>query len=190
LANGGTFMEPYTIESIRDVDQRVVEEHVARPQPAVAETSAFIVTHMLRGVLEEGTGRLSRQMGFTYSAAGKTGTSENYQDAWFVGYTPRLVCGVWVGYDQPKPLGRSAAGIALPLWVAFMQKALALGPEEKWPEPKGLTWKTIDYTSGEAARSGCTQRRKEAFLPGTEPEKMCPLHPGGIIGFFHRLRHK
>ncbi|OGR93021.1 MAG: hypothetical protein A2992_04590 [Elusimicrobia bacterium RIFCSPLOWO2_01_FULL_59_12] len=190
FANAGTYREPYTIESILDADQNAVQTHSPRPKSVVSELSTYIVTHMLRAVLDEGTGKSARQMGFTHAAAGKTGTSENYQDAWFIGYTPQLACGVWVGHDQPRTLGRSSAGIALPIWAAFMQKALALWPEEKWPEPKGLLWKAIDTGTGDLARSGCTQRRKEAFLPGTEPEKMCTLHPGGISGFFYRLRNK
>jgi membrane carboxypeptidase/penicillin-binding protein len=148
------------------------------------------VTQMLQAVLQEGTAKQSRQLGFTYTAAGKTGTSENYQDAWFVGYTPQLACGVWVGYDQPRTLGRAAAGIALPLWVNFMQKALAVWPEEPIPEPKDLVWKTIDVDTGDLARSGCLHRRKEAFLPGTMPTQLCPVHPGGLLGFFYRLKGK
>src|SRR5258708_724420 len=191
LANAGVSQAPYSIETILDANKQVLESHTPEPQPAVSDLSAYIVTHMLQAVFKEGTAKQALQMGFTYpSAAGKTGTSENYQDAWFIGYTPRLACGVWVGYDQPRPMGRAAAGIALPVWTAFMQKALALGPEEKPVEPKGLVWKMVDTDTGELARSGCPHRRKEAFLPGTAPEKMCTLHPGGIIGFFYRLRNK
>jgi 1A family penicillin-binding protein len=190
LANAGTRLEPYTLERIMDSHKTVVQSHLQVPTPVVSEVSVYLVTLMLEAVFEEGTARYARPMGFTSKAAGKTGTSENYQDAWFVGYTPRLVCGVWVGHDQPKSLGRAAAGIALPIWVQFMQKALALWPEEEFPEPRGLSWKTIDKESGELARSGCVQRRKEAFLPGTEPDKPCTLHPGGLRGFFYRLKKK
>ena len=95
-----------------------------------------------------------------------------------------------MGHDQPKSLGRAAAGIALPVWVAFMQKALAYWPEEKFAEPKDLIWKMIDPLSGQLARSGCPQRRKEAFLPGTEPQKDCEAHPGGLRGFFYRLKNR
>ncbi len=190
LAHQGIYLEPYTVELILDVDRQEVERHVPQPQIAVSELSAFVVTQMLQSVLQEGTGQYSKALGFKHLAAGKTGTSENYQDAWFIGYTPRLVCGVWVGHDQPHSLGRSAAGIALPLWVSFMNKSLALWPEEKWPTPKGLVWKTIDPESGAVARSGCKNRRKEAFLPGTEPDQMCQLHPGGLAGFFYRWKNK
>jgi penicillin-binding protein 1B len=190
LANAGMYAAPYSIETVIDSNKEAVQSHTVGPLRVVSEMSSYLVTLMLQAVLEEGTGRFARQMGFTYKAAGKTGTSENYQDAWFVGYTPRLACGVWVGHDQPKSLGRAAAGIALPIWSSFMQKSLALWPEEGFPEPKGLSWKTIDKDSGELARSGCVNRRKEAFLPGTEPDRPCSLHPGGIRGFFYRLKNK
>jgi penicillin-binding protein 1B len=190
LANGGRYNAPYTIDTILDGDQNVVESHVPETHQGASEQAAFIVTEILKDVFEAGTAKPARSMGFTYSAAGKTGTSENYQDAWFVGYTPALACGVWVGHDQPKAMGRAAAGIALPVWSSFMQKALAVLPEAKWKEPDGLEWKTVDIESGELARSGCPRRRKIAFLSGTVPEKMCHLHPGGIFGFFYRLKNK
>ena len=188
LAHGGRYSAPYTIETIFDSDQHVVELHVSQEQVAVSDVSAYLVTQMLQAVFNEGTAKSARALGFTYPAAGKTGTSENYQDAWFMGYTPHLVCGVWVGYDQPHTLGHAAAGIALPIWVSFMQKVVASEPEQKFAEPQGLVWKTIDTDSGELARSGCLHRKKEAFLPGTAPDKFCTLHPGGIYGFFYRWK--
>ena len=146
---------------------------------------------MLQAVLDVGTGKAARAMGLTTTdMAGKTGTSENDQDAWFVGYSPALVCGVWVGYDQPKSLGHSAAGIALPLWATFMKKAVALDPPPHFQEPEGLVWKTIDPASGLLANSGCPERRKTAFLSGTEPTQDCPLHSGGVMGFFKRWRSR
>ena len=172
LANAGVYTAPYGIETILDSNQQVVESHTPQPQRAVSDLSAYMVTQMLQAVFEEGTAKQAHALGFTYTASGKTGTSENYQDAWFIGYTPHLVCGVWVGYDQPHPMGRAAAGIALPVWVSSMQKALSFWPDEyRFTEPSGLVWKTIDPASGELARSGCSAPKKEAFscpelLPG------------------------
>ena len=94
------------------------------PANGFASQLVFLVTQMLEAVLDTGTGKSARALGLIAPAAGKTGTSENFQDAWFIGYTTNLVCGVWVGYDIPKSLGHSAAGIALPLWTAFMKKLL------------------------------------------------------------------
>jgi penicillin-binding protein 1B len=187
LGNGGFYEAPYSIESVVDSGGKIVESHAPGARFVARPGSAFIVTQMLKAVLTQGTARQSRQLGFTFSAAGKTGTSEKYQDAWFVGYTPNLACGVWVGYDRPLPLGHAAAGIALPIWVSFMQKTLSLLPPEDFAEPKELIWKTVDTDTGQLARSGCPHRRKEAFLPGTVPE-VCKAHPGGLFGFFYRLR--
>jgi penicillin-binding protein 1B len=190
LANRGTRNTPYTIETIIDSEKNRIETHIPDSVQAVPDTSAYLVTQMLQDVFVSGTAHQAKDLGFTYPAAGKTGTAENYQDAWFIGYTPALACGVWVGYDQPRPLGHAAAGIALPIWTRFMQRALAQVADLKWEEPRGIEWKTIDPDSGQEARSGCVHRRKEGFLAGTSPDKMCTLHPGGLRGFFYRLTNK
>ncbi len=169
-------------------DRSVIELHDAKPEHAFEPNVVFLVTQMLQAVLQNGTAQAARAMGFTFPAAGKTGTSENYQDAWFVGYSPDLVAGVWVGYDHPRSLGRAAAGIALPVWVHFMQSALKRFPSFDFAAPSDLVWKTIDLESGLLVRTGCVQRRDTAFLPGTEPTEYCPLHSGGIVGFFKRLK--
>jgi penicillin-binding protein 1B len=190
LANHGDRCPPYNLESIVGGEGNILESHQALPQKALAPEPVFLVTQMLEGVLDTGTGKAARTMGLIAPAAGKTGTSENFQDAWFLGYTTNLAAGVWVGYDKPKSLGRSAAGIALPIWTAFMKRAVVLDPPQNFEEPPGLIWKTIDTDSGLLARSGCPHRRKAAFLAGTEPTQDCPLHAGGLTGFFQRWRSK
>jgi len=190
LASGGQRNVPYNVQTIVGQDEKVIESHEPSPQNVFAPELTSLVTQMLEGVLDAGTGKAARESGFSAPAAGKTGTSENYQDAWFIGYTSAMVCGVWVGYDTPKSLGHSAAGIALPLWTAFMKKAAVLEPPRPFEVPKQLVWKTIDPESGLLVRSGCPDRRKVAFLSGTEPNQDCPLHPGGLVGFFKRLGAK
>jgi membrane carboxypeptidase/penicillin-binding protein len=197
LANHGGRCPPYSLESIVESDGRILEAHQAptlpagrQAQQAFAPEPVFLVTQMLEAVLDAGTGKAARAMGFDAPAAGKTGTSENFQDAWFVGYATNLAAGVWVGYDRPKSLGRSAAGIALPIWTAFMKKAVVFDPPQNFEAPPGLVWKTIDTDSGLLARSGCLHRRKAAFLTGTEPSQDCPIHAGGLTGFFQRWRAK
>ncbi len=190
LASGGERLTPYSIQAVVGQDGRVLESTQFARERAFTPELAFLVTQMLEEVLESGTGKAARALGFAAPAAGKTGTSENYQDAWFMGYTTTLVCGVWVGYDKPQSLGRSAAGIALPLWTAFMKKAILLDPVQPFAEPSDLVWKTIDPDSGLLAKTGCVHRRKAAFLPGTEPTQDCTLHPGGLVGLFRRLTTK
>ncbi len=190
LAAQGRRTAPYFIERIVGPDGTIVESHQGESVAVFAPQPVFLVTQMLEAVLVEGTGRASHAMGFNGPGAGKTGTSEKNQDAWFVGYHSGLVCGVWVGFDRPKSLGSAAAGVALPIWVKFMNKALAREPAAAFVAPPGLNWKKIDPASGALARSGCPVRIERAFLGGTEPTQDCPLHPGGIIGFFRRLTGK
>lgn len=189
LAAQGIYHPAYPVEAILDTEGHALETHGVESQQVFDPASVFLVTEMLEAVFTEGTARAARNLGFTAIAAGKTGTSENYQDAWFLGYTSALVCGVWVGFDQPKSLGRSAAGVALPVWVSFMKKAVDVIPAESFQPPPHLVWKTVDSETGFLARSGCKERRKAAFLEGTAPTQFCPVHPGGIFGFFYRLRH-
>ncbi len=189
LAAGGIFRSVYRIDSILDGQDRLVEEHQPAPQRVFDPGSVYLVTQMLRAVFTEGTARPAKELGFSFPAAGKTGTSENYQDAWFMGYTSSLACGVWVGFDKPKSLGRAAAGIALPVWVSFMNKALPLFPAETLEPPKDVIWKSIDVETGLLAKSGCKNHRNVAFLEGTAPVTFCSAHPGGLLGFFYRLRH-
>jgi len=190
IADGGLRRSPYNLETVIGPGGKILESHASLTQVVFSPGLAYLVSQMLEAVLDTGTAKAARKMGFTAPAAGKTGTSENFQDAWFMGYTTNLVCGVWVGYDLPKSLGRSAAGIALPLWTAFMKRAVVLDPPRAFAVPAGLIWKTIDTDSGLLARSGCLHRRKAAFLSGTEPTVECPLHPGGLMGFLKRWRTK
>lgn len=187
LANEGIHAAPYMIETIMDGQGKVVETHQPEITSAFASGPVYLVTRMLQAVLREGTARQAGVMGFHWEVAGKTGTSENYQDAWFLGYSPDLACGVWVGYDRPRTLGRAAASIALPVWTRFMDKALAIEGVREFAIPKDLVWKTIDTDSGLLVRVGCIHRRKTAFLPGTEPARPCDLHRGGLLGLFKRL---
>lgn len=187
LAAGGRQAEPYFIEAIVSTDGAAVETHVERNAAVFDPGAVYILTQLLQAVLDEGTAKSARARGFMWPAAGKTGTSENFQDAWFVGYTPNLVCGVWVGFDQPKSMGRSAAGLALPIWVDFMTPAFKDRAPAAFQKPEGLIDKEIDPESGLLARSGCPKRSTITFLPGTEPTEHCPKHSGGIFGFFKRL---
>ena len=134
LANGGLKVEPVTILQVADERSRVLEQHhAAVPERVVREESAFLVTDMLRSVLDEGTAASARGLGFTAEAAGKTGTTNDYRDAWFAGFTPDLLCVVWVGFDDNTPVGLSGTRAALPIWVDFMK--VALGGRKPTPVP-------------------------------------------------------
>jgi membrane carboxypeptidase/penicillin-binding protein len=138
---------------------------------------AYQLTSMLRAVVDHGTGRTVRDLGVKGRVAGKTGTTNNGADVWFVGYTPSLVAGFWFGYDEPRPLGGGASGgrLAAPAWAEFFQA----GWKEKgldWAPPAGLVRRTVDADNGQLATEWCPRVRDEWFKGGSEPTGYCPLH--------------
>jgi penicillin-binding protein 1B len=173
--NGGT------LKPLRALINVTSGEDVARPKveagPAVARSStAFLLTHMMRSVLNEGTGAAARSNGFTADAAGKTGTTNDLRDAWFVGFTPELLTVVWVGLDDNQPLGLSGAQAALPIWTSFMKNALAGRQSPAFEAPESVTFVEIDRDTGKIATPICPRVTTEAFLAGTEPTGACELH--------------
>jgi penicillin-binding protein 1B len=154
-------------------DQRLTTaafRRVARPD------TTFLVTNMMRSVISEGTAAAVRASGFTFDAAGKTGTTNDLRDAWFVGFTPELLTVVWVGVDDNQPLGLSGAQAALPIWLPFMTQALAGRADQPFAEPEGISWADIDRDTGKLATPACPRVLREAFLAGTEPVDTCELH--------------
>jgi len=144
---------------------------VARPE------TTFVVTDMMRSVLTSGTGAGARAAGFQRVAAGKSGTTNDLRDAWFVGFTPDLLTVVWVGRDDNRSLGLSGTQAALPIWTRFMRRALAGRPEEQFTRPDGVQYLLIDRATGELAGPRCPDTYREAFIRGTEPAARCHLHP-------------
>jgi penicillin-binding protein 1B len=152
-------------------------EPKVEPGPNVARPStAFLVTHMMRSVLNEGTGAGARANGFTADAAGKSGTTNDLRDAWFVGFTPELLTVVWVGLDDNQPLGMSGAQAALPIWSSFMKNAVAGRTGSTFEAPPGVSFVEIDRDTGKIATPICPRLTTEAFLSGTEPLAACELH--------------
>ena len=145
-------------------------KNVARPD------TTFLVTNMMRSVINEGTGAGARAAGFTLDAAGKSGTTNDLRDAWFVGFTPELLTVVWVGMDDNQPVGLSGTQAALPIWTSFMTRALAGRANVTFSAPEGITFADIDRDTGKIAAPGCPRIFKEAFLSGTEPTEVCKLH--------------
>jgi penicillin-binding protein 1B len=143
---------------------------VARPE------TTFLVTNMMRSVLNEGTAAGARSAGFALDAAGKTGTTNDLRDAWFVGFTPELLTVVWVGFDDNQPVGLSGSQAALPIWTQFMKAALAGHANTPFTVPDGINFVEIDPDTGKLAAPGCPKRFNEAFLAGTEPTQVCELH--------------
>ena len=136
FANHGLVPQPMLIRRVEDQDGTVLFQADKAASRAITDTTAFLMSSMLADVINAGTGSRARQLGFKLPAAGKTGTTNDFVDAWFVGFTPKLVAGVWVGFDQPRPIMKNgfAAQLAVPLWTRFM-KAATRGDSPEWLEP-------------------------------------------------------
>ena len=173
--NGG---ELRPLRSIARLESGGVELPLKAAAPvriARADTT-FLVTSMLRSVINEGTAASARGLGFSQDAAGKTGTTNDLRDAWFVGFTPDLLTAVWVGFDDNQPVGLSGSQAAVPIWTRFMMAALSGRPSRSFAAPPGIVFVTIDRDTGKLAQPSCPRVTSEAFLAGTEPAEACELH--------------
>jgi penicillin-binding protein 1B len=175
-------------------DKKIKTEAV---RPVARPDTTYLVVNMMRSVINEGTAAAARAT-FKLDAAGKTGTTNDQRDAWFIGFTPDLIAAVWVGFDDNRPIGLTGSQAALPIWTAFMKRATAGRADRAFPVPDGIVFAEIDKETGKLATPGCPKVINEAFLPGTQPTDYCPIHGGsgnlGIGGLLRRLsaifRHK
>jgi 1A family penicillin-binding protein len=193
FANGGIVRRPVLIRRVEDSDGNVLFDDPGKSDRAVSEATAFLMASMLQDVINAGTAYRARQGGFMLPAAGKTGTTNDYNDAWFVGFTPKLVTGVWIGFDQPKTIIRNgyAGEIAVPLWGSFMKVATKEDKPEWFARPASVTSANVCRISGKLPNGGCdhvevinrdgmVETRSmiytEYFVKGTQPTTVCPLH--------------
>jgi penicillin-binding protein 1A len=179
--NQGIRTEPYAILRVLDREGHVLEENRPRRHEALSPQTAYIMTSLLESVVNEGTAARVRAKGFRGAAAGKTGTTNDYTDNWFIGFTPGLVCGVWVAFDKKETIGEDQTGsrTALPIWIDFMTAA---GRTEDPPfeRPEGLVDREICAESGALAKTGCPETRWEIFRAGHEPAAHCGSHGGRL----------
>jgi penicillin-binding protein 1A len=171
FANQGLRMRPFLVERITDRDGNVVEEVAPRATDALRADTAFLMTSLLRGVVERGTAAKARKLG--RPIAGKTGTTNDFTDAWFIGFEPALAAGVWVGFDEKKDsLGRGETGAeaALPIWMEFWSAAMSNRPVEEYPIPGNVVFVPVDDL-GHAGAPGTPGVRMETFVAGTEPRR-------------------
>lgn len=157
-------------------DGKEVPVPTAEPRTVARPDTTFLVTHMMRSVINEGTGAGARAAGFALDAAGKSGTTNDLRDAWFVGFTPELLTVVWVGLDDNQPVGLSGSQAALPIWTTFMIRALAGRSNVEFETPEGVVFSEIDRDTGKLALPSCPRIFREAFVQGTEPMEFCRLH--------------
>jgi penicillin-binding protein 1A len=155
FAAGGVRYPPFAIWRVEDAFGQVLEEHIVRGTKVLDPAVAYQVVDMMQGVVDHGTGRVIRKLGFYKPAAGKTGTTNGYKDAWFTGFTPTLSASVWVGYDRQAGLkdaygtGITGGRGAAPIWARFMSKATEGEPPRPFIQPLGIVFETFDETTGE-----------------------------------------
>ena len=179
FANGGFRVRASIVRRIEATDGRVLWQRPASEQARVMdERDAFELTSMLQSVVDGGTGRPIRDLGVRGPVAGKTGTTNDGNDVWFVGYTPTVVAGFWFGHDTPASLGSSASGgrLAAPAWASFYLRGWREGVGTGWRVPDGLVNVTIDPTNGYLANEWCPVTQREWFRSGAEPTEQCHVH--------------
>jgi penicillin-binding protein 1B len=182
FANGGNLSQAVALKRVTNAEGATISETKAQKQQALRPEVAWLMTSIMQDVLNRGTASRARAMGFNALAAGKTGTS---RDGWFAGYTPNLVCVVWVGFDDNSELGLEGSKSALPIWASFMKQALAIKPElggSEFSRPDGIASAEIDPASGLLAdETVCPVHRTEYFIEGTQPTEKCSSQPGGEL---------
>jgi len=198
FGNGGYRVRPHLITRIEDDNGTVLWRAPQERERVLDDGVAYLTLSMLRDVIDQGTGAAARRAGYYGPAAGKTGTTNGGKDAWFIGLTPDLAAGVWLGFDRPKPILPNASGgtLAAPIWGEFVANAYRnRAPADDWSPPESLEQLQIDAATGFKATSNCPPEevRTEYFLPGTEPREYCPVHPENAVvrfldGIWNRMK--
>ncbi len=183
FANQGILYAPRMVERVRDADGVVLEENLPEPKEAATPVTSYVVLSMLRGVTERGTAAKAAALGLPL--AGKTGTTNEFSDAWFVGMTPRYTIGVWVGHDTKKSLGPKSTGAetALPIWLRIVKSMADAGLVRKTDDfdvPQGVVFVPFDLLTGYRATPSCTRVVLGAFANGTQPTELCGDRPHAV----------
>jgi membrane carboxypeptidase/penicillin-binding protein len=198
FAQRGIVRDPVFIRRIEDADGQLIFQAERHDRQAISETTAFLMSSMLADVVNSGTAAKARALGFKLPAAGKTGTTNDFVDAWFVGFTPKIVAGVWVGYDEPRTImvNGFAASVAVPLWTQFMKAATKNDTQEWFNPPAGVVAVQVCRASGLLPVPGCksvpsvdangnisyrSMIYTEYFARGKEPTETCPLHTDAAL---------
>ena len=179
LASNGIKVKPIMITRVEDAHGDVLEQTRPEEQPVLRPQTAYVVANMMQSVVNEGTATEIRQSGYQGLCAGKTGTTDDYADAWFIGFTPDITCGVWVGFDKKKPIFSGATGgvVAAPIWADFMKIVEPDSTQsDSFPVPDSITTAAICEETGLLATPYCPRVRYEVFITGTEPKTSCTLH--------------
>jgi penicillin-binding protein 1A len=174
FANQGLRLEPYALALVQDTTGATLEQASFEPRSVVSKETTYLITNMMEDVIQRGTGQMAKSIG--RPIAGKTGTTNDFTDAWFVGFTPNLAVGVWVGFDDLRPLGETESGAhaALPIWIDFMREALPQLPLVPFEIPDDILFVRVDPGTGLLAPDQGDQGTVEIFAKGTEPTQPAP----------------
>ncbi len=184
FANGGQLVRPIFVERVLDRNGEVLEEHQSEAETVLSKETCYIMTDLLQAVIQEGTGW--RVKALKRPAAGKTGTTNDLRDAWFMGYTPGLTTGVWVGYDDQRPMGKGETGsrAASPIWLRFMSQVLEGRPLLDFAVPDGIVFAKIDAATGLLAGPDSEKTVFQSFKEGSEPKEHSPRPSAATSGNF------
>ncbi len=193
IASGGLRPRVQSVEDVVDAQGKVLERRSQAFERVLDAGTAYLATTLLQGVAARGTAAGVRAGGLSGPVAAKTGTTDEERDLWFVGFTPDLVAVVWLGFDEPRPVGLPSSAGALPIWRRFVEAVSGGEIRGAFPRPGNVRQVAIDPHSGALARAGCPESRQEYFLEGTLPTHVCPTgapDPSRGLGerFFHWLR--
>jgi penicillin-binding protein 1B len=176
FANGGVKAEPVSILAVMNADGSPRENREVRMQRVIPASLAYVLNDILEDSLRYGTAQRAGRAGFRDQYAAKTGTTNNYRDAWFVAYTPRILSLVWIGYDDGRSTRLGGSNGAQPVWIAHQSAIAGMIPAGEFRRPAGVITREIDPETGMLATPGCPTTVTENFIEGTQPTIMCPLH--------------
>ncbi|MGV8056995.1 MAG: transglycosylase domain-containing protein [Smithellaceae bacterium] len=182
IASGGIRFEPFPLFSVTAAAGDTIIARTVQQKQMLDARVAYLTGYAMEGVLSRGTAKEAKTLGISFPAAGKTGTTNGNRDSWFVGYTPDVVCAVWVGYDSGGDTGLTGAQGALHIWSRFLRALYPQAGPKALNPPDGVETTLIDPDSGYLATTECPKKLREAYLMGTAPKETCPLHPVNTVG--------
>jgi penicillin-binding protein 1B len=178
FANLGVKSEPVTILAVVTRDGQLLETRNLKMKRVAPASVCYVMNSILKDVFTYGTAGKARSLGFEHAYAGKTGTTSNYRDAWFIGYSPRILSLVWIGFDDGHSVRLAGGDACVPIWTRHMNRIDGLTQDVDWKRPEDVTVREIDPESGMLATPYCPRTRSEVYVAGTEPESVCALHAG------------
>ncbi|HYM60819.1 MAG TPA: PBP1A family penicillin-binding protein [Thermoanaerobaculia bacterium] len=178
FANEGVKAEPVSILAVATHEGTPLESREVKMRRVAPASVCYVIDDILKDVLTYGTAGKMHSFGFTRPYAGKTGTTSNYRDAWFIGYSPRILSLVWIGFDDGHSVRLAGGDACVPLWAMHMNRIVGMVPDVDWKRPEDVIERQVDPESGLLATPYCPKSKSEIFVSGTEPMSVCPLHAG------------